>query len=318
VLNELAVRGQRVDSEVTWEVRSKAQATMLELAATLDPAQLAVAGEVLIQRVDPDPDYAGDDGMSADAARRSFTMSRAADGGGLLRGSLDPESFAIVEAALSPLAAPRPRTAEGPDKRTAAQRNADALVDLAQRALASGDLPGEGGGTGATVFVHCDQDQLTAKISETSPTLETGTEIPVESLRRLACDAMVLAAVLATTSQPLDIGRASRTVPLGMRRALIARDQHCAFPGCVVAPAWCHAHHVIFWSNFGPTALSNLVLLCGHHHRLIHHTAWAVQIAEDGLPAFTAPPWVNPEIATADPTWRVTISDAFPKRPSAA
>jgi hypothetical protein len=318
VLSELGERGQRVDSPVTWEVRAKAQATMLQLAASLDPAQLAVAGEVLIQRVDPDPDYTGDDGMREDAARRSLVMSREADGGGLLRGSLDPESFAAVEAALSPLAAPRPRTAEGPDRRTAAQRNADALVDLAQRALAAGDLPGEGGGTGATVFVHCDQDQLQAKLTEASPTLETGTEIPVSSLRRMACDAMVLAAVLSSSSQPLDIGRASRTVPLGMRRALIARDKHCAFPGCGVAPAWCHAHHIVFWADGGPTSLPNLVLLCGQHHRLIHHTPWAVTIAEDGLPTFIPPPWVNPHIAAADPTWRVSITDAFPTRPTAA
>ena len=100
-----------------------------------------------------------------------------------------------------------------------------------------------------------------------------------------------------------------------MRRALIARDKHCAFPGCGVPPAWCHAHHIAFWADGGPTSLPNLVLLCGHHHRLIHHTPWAVTIAEDGLPIFIPPPWVNPHIATADPTWRVTIADAFPTDP---
>ena len=318
VLNELGVRAQRVDTPLTWEVRASAQATMLDLAASLDPGQLAVAGQVLIQRVDPDPDYTGDDGMSADAARRWFTMSRQPDGGGEVRGSFDPESFAIIWAAVSALSAPRPRTAEGEDTRTAAQRRGDALVDLAQRALASGELPEEGSGTGTTVLVRCDHDHLQAQLSDTNPTLETGIEIPVERLRRMACDAVILAAVLASTGQPLDIGRASRTVPLGMRRALILRDEHCAFPGCEVPPAWCQAHHVIFWADGGPTALSNLVLLCGHHHRLIHHTAWTVRIAEDGLPAFTAPPWTNPSIATANPTWRVTINNTFPIRPTAA
>ena len=137
-------------------------------------------------------------------------------------------------------------------------------------------------------------------------------------MRRLACDALILAAVLATTSQPLDIGRASRLVPVGIRRALTLRDHHCAFPGCQVAAAWCHAHHVEHWADGGPTALDNLCLLCPHHHRLIHHSEWAVQINADGLPIFIAPAWVTPEIATTDPTWRVTITDAFPRRPSAA
>src|SRR4051794_26722788 len=317
VLNELGVRAQRVDSPVTWEVRATAQATMLQIAATLDPAQLAVAGEVLIQRVDPDPDYTGDDGMRQDAARRSLVLSRDGDGGGLLRGSLDPESFAVLQAALSPLAAPRPRTAEGPDQRSAAQRNADALVDLAQRALAAGDLPGEGGGTGATVFVHCDHDQLQGALTDASATLETGTTIPVESLRRLACDAHVIAAVLGSSSQPLDIGRATRTVPLGIRRALTARDKHCAFPGCDVPPAWCHAHHIRFWADGGPPALPTLVLLGGHPHRLIHHTPWAVTITDDGLPTFTPPPWLNTHITTADPTWRVLLNERFPRQPRA-
>jgi hypothetical protein len=135
-------------------------------------------------------------------------------------------------------------------------------------------------------------------------------------LRKLACDAMILAAVLATGSQPLDIGRAQRLVPIGMRRALIARDRHCAFPGCITPPKWCDAHHVWHWADGGPTKIDNLVLLCGHHHRLVHHSEWDV-VMDDGLPRFIAPPWVSPDIATADPTWRITLQDAFPRQPRA-
>ena len=181
VLNELGVRAQRVDTPLTWEVRASAQATMLHLAASLGPGQLAVAGQVLIQRVDPDPDYTGDDGISADAARRWFTMSRDSPMAEVRSAARSTRSPSLSSgAAVSALSAPRPRTAEGENPRTAAQRRGDALVDLAQRALASGELPEEGGGTGTTVLVRCDHDHLQAQLADTNPTLETGIEIPVE------------------------------------------------------------------------------------------------------------------------------------------
>ncbi|MFQ6270407.1 HNH endonuclease signature motif containing protein [Kutzneria viridogrisea] len=81
-------------------------------------------------------------------------------------------------------------------------------------------------------------------------------------------------------------------MPPHLRRALIVRDQHCAFPGCRRRPSSCHAHHVIHWANGGDTALSNLVLLCGMHHRLIHHSGWTVRIT-NGRPEFTPPSFVR-------------------------
>jgi hypothetical protein len=130
---------------------------------------------------------------------------------------------------------------------------------------------------------------------------------------------MIIAAVLGASSQPLDIGQATRTVPAGIRRALIARDRNCAFPGCSVAPAWCHAHHCWFWADGGPTALSNLVLLCPAHHGLIHHSDWDVQGGSpDGLPTFTPPGWLSPDIAAKNPTWRITLQQRLPGRPTAA
>jgi hypothetical protein len=124
---------------------------------------------------------------------------------------------------------------------------------------------------------------------------------------------VIIPAPMGTTSTPLDIGRATRVVPSGLRRALVRRDGHCAFPGCTLPAAWCDAHHVSPWAQGGDTALTNLVLLCGHHHRLIHHSAWEVTIAADGLPAFTPPPWVTPDIACKDPTWRITLRERHPR-----
>ncbi|WP_425388268.1 HNH endonuclease signature motif containing protein [Amycolatopsis taiwanensis] len=75
-------------------------------------------------------------------------------------------------------------------------------------------------------------------------------------------------------STPLDIGRAARVVPRSIRRALNQRDRGCTFPNCTKRPKWTHAHHVAHWAVGGPTSLQNLTLLCHHHHRLIHHSAW--------------------------------------------
>ncbi|MGH3792150.1 MAG: HNH endonuclease signature motif containing protein [Pseudonocardiaceae bacterium] len=85
--------------------------------------------------------------------------------------------------------------------------------------------------------------------------------------RLAACDAKIIPVVLSGDSEPLDVGRAMRTVPLGIRRALVARDRGCTFPGCDRAPALCHAHHVLEWNNDGYTEVNNMCLLCPTHHR---------------------------------------------------
>jgi hypothetical protein len=52
----------------------------------------------------------------------------------------------------------------------------------------------------------------------------------------------------------------------------------------------CHAHHILHWILGGETKLENLVLLCGHHHRVIHDTPWQVRLNPDDKPEFLPPP----------------------------
>ena len=110
VLAVLRERAIRAGSPVTSEVRAAAEATMLELAGSLDPAQLATAGVVLVERVDPDWCPFGDDPVLAEEARRVFTVTPLPEGGVKLGGELDAEGWAVVNAALSPLSAPRPES----------------------------------------------------------------------------------------------------------------------------------------------------------------------------------------------------------------
>ena len=98
---------------------------------------------------------------------------------------------------------------------------------------------------------------------------ETGTELSGAELRKLACDARVVPVVMGGASEVLDVGRATRTIPPAIRRALIARDQGCVWPGCERAPIHCDGHHIQHWIDDGPTCPTNLALLChSHHHRL--------------------------------------------------
>ena len=124
--------------------------------------------------------------------------------------------------------------------------------------------------------------------------LDSDTPVHPASVRRWACDACVVPVVLGTDSQPLDIGRLTRTVPDGMRRALIVRDGGCSFPGCTRRPKRCHAHHIKHWIDHGPTALENLTLLCRFHHTVIHHDQWQIAMIR-GRPWFTPPAWVDPD-----------------------
>ena len=99
---------------------------------------------------------------------------------------------------------------------------------------------------------------------------ETGGRAPRALLRRLACDSAITRIVFGPDGAVLDVGRAQRTVSGQMRRAVIARDQHCVFPGCDQPPSRCEVHHAVtHWAHGGNTSVANSALLCWYHHQLV-------------------------------------------------
>jgi hypothetical protein len=99
---------------------------------------------------------------------------------------------------------------------------------------------------------------------------ETGGRAPRALVRRLACHSAVTRIVFGPDGAVLDVGRAQRTVSGQMRRAVIARDQHCVYPGCDQPPSRCEVHHAItHWADGGNTSVTNSALLCWHHHQLV-------------------------------------------------
>ncbi len=111
-------------------------------------------------------------------------------------------------------------------------------------------------------------------------------------LRRLACDAAIRR-VATRDGLPVDVGRTTRVIPFRLREALRARDGTCRFPGCA-ATRHLHAHHVVHWADGGPTDLSNLLLVCGAHHRFVHAKAWEVRLHDDGRASFRPPEAAHP------------------------
>nr|MBA2767609.1 DUF222 domain-containing protein [Sporichthyaceae bacterium] len=125
--------------------------------------------------------------------------------------------------------------------------------------------------------------------------LDTGATVSAATLRQLACDALIVPAVLGGPSQVLDLGRTTRVWNLAQRRAVALRDRGCAAPGCDQPPAACHVHHSWHWTDGGPTDLANAALLCGFHHRMVHRQGWAITLAANGLPQLIPPASIDPD-----------------------
>ncbi|MDQ0827051.1 hypothetical protein QFZ60_003224 [Arthrobacter sp. B2I5] len=117
--------------------------------------------------------------------------------------------------------------------------------------------------------------------------------VAAATLRKIACDADIIPALLGTHGEILDLGRKTRLFTPAQRTALTARDQGCAFPNCTIPAPWCEAHHITYWSHRGPTTTGNGVLLCSHHHHLIHKEQWKITTTR-GTPTFIPPPHIDP------------------------
>jgi hypothetical protein len=252
------------------------ESVLLDAAATVDVQDFPIVTRRWAQLAD-DELARRDAGFAFD--RRGFSLSPTL-GGAELHGFLDPEAAAIVGTVLDALQPPEGRA----DDRAAAQRRADALVLLCERAR-GGALPGSRPIAGVEAVVShelfCDPraiglDNVQCEIAGSAP-------IPCVTAERLLCDCALGRVVMRGRSQVLDLGRRTRTVPDRLRRAVALRDRHCRFPGCRAKAEWCDAHHVLHWTRGGDTSLDNLALLCRRHHVAVHEGGWKLARGPDGL-----------------------------------
>jgi Domain of unknown function (DUF222)/HNH endonuclease len=149
-------------------------------------------------------------------------------------------------------------------------QQADALVAVAKAYLEGAGARSEHGGTADhyQVVVHVDERALRGDAGRS--------DLPLETVRRLSCDGSLVTVAEDARGQPLDVGRKQRTVSTALRRALLARDRGCTFPGCG-RRHHLDAHHLHHWAEGGETSADNLTLLCTHHHRLLHEGGFTIE-----------------------------------------
>jgi hypothetical protein len=269
----------------TREDRELVESTLAADARETHPNAVRKLGEQIIARIDQDG-HAPTEREQAEP-NNSLRYRRTGAGRFIATLDIDQEAGEELEDLLTVLGAPRQDAPGVPDSRPHAQRLGDAFTEIIHVAAKSGDLPSKK----PHLAVYLDYNALMDGIG--TATLEGGSFLCPSAARRLACDADVIPMVLNSDSVPLDVGRAHRFITDHQRRALIARDHGCSFPNCDRKPRWCDGHHVKHWLHGGATDLHNMVLLCRHHHRLVHHSEWEVRITASGVPEFIPPAWLD-------------------------
>ncbi|MGY2129523.1 DUF222 domain-containing protein [Blastococcus sp. SYSU DS0617] len=248
-------------------------AALTRAAMTAPHADLRQAVGHYLARLDPD-------GPEPDPTeQRSLTIARHTDGSVSFHGTLDAVGGEKFQASIESIQqANRPAG----DTRTRAQQAGDALVQLADNALASGNLPTLRGHH-PHVVVTLDLADLVDPHSTGAGAGRTGFGgiISAAKARWLACGGNVTRVVIGPDSQPLDLGRNTRLFPPHLRRAVEVRDRHCVFAGCDAPSYWCDVHHLVHWIDDGDTDLDNSALLCERHHTKVHH-GFRVERQPDG------------------------------------
>jgi hypothetical protein len=156
---------------------------------------------------------------------------------------------------------------------------ADALVEACRSVLENG-LRSGGDKPHVNVLLHVDERVLEDPGAEGCSSIEGIGAVSSHTARRLACDAGISPLIYRMDGRVEAEGK-TRSIPRQMRRAVLARDEGCRWPGCTKR-RFVDVHHVVFWSNGGRTTPSNLVSICRFHHRLVHEGGYRLETRDSG------------------------------------
>jgi hypothetical protein len=210
-------------------------------------------------------------------------------------GTLPKEQYALVKGRLFAQASRRAKKDHTPFD----QKMSDALVELCRGEPGGG---GSGRANRPSVVVHADLSFLAG--GEGHAELDVLGPVSAEVARRLACDANIVVSADNDQGQSMQQGRAKREPTAAQRIEIRRRDKGCRFPGCTHTE-FTDVHHVVHWTNNGPTDIPNLVELCDQHHRAVHEMGWKMTGDANVLLSFRSP------------TGRVTTSTPSPTFTSA-
>lgn len=148
-----------------------------------------------------------------------------------------------------------------------------------------------GGATRGTLVVHVDVDTLTGgRHDDSLCETDSGIPVPVDTARRLACEADLIPIVLDGAGVVLDQGRAKRLATAEQRTAIEAMQTTCSHPDCNVTVDECRIHHLDPWERGGRTDLADLAPVCETHHHLIHEGGWTLTMTTDRIAT-----WIRPD-----------------------
>jgi hypothetical protein len=237
---------------------------------------------------------AGIDRTARQRALRRASFGRNSDGLGTLFAALAPLDATKVENTLRQIADDLFR-ASGDDGTTGDQRLADALVLMSDRFAGRPESDrgtGSGGGEKPrrpTLVVICSEESLRGRVEAAGIgyTLE-GNPVPASELRRLACGADILPAVMSGAGQILDFGRSRRLATDTQRLALLTMYGGCIIDGCRCAAPLIEIHHLTPYERGGRTDLAAMVPLCSRDHARSHAENWTYAHHPDGRPSITA------------------------------
>lgn len=273
-----AVRELADGDEVTQDDQRRAEKFLVAEAAHVDAHDLRRLGRRILETIDP---AAADEHearllekQEARAAKQT-RLSMWDDGEGLTHGTfaMPTAQASMLRKALHAHAAPKHvRAVEGAgaydaDKPTPA-RLGEAFVAYVEGYPAD-RLP-QLGGVAATVVAVVDVAVLTGAAK--AALLDTGESISPGQLRRWACSAGILPAVMDGPGKVLDLGRLQRLHSPAQRIAAAIEQVHCQHETCRTPAAFCHLHHRVPWSEGGHTTVRDAVLLCPFHHHQAHTT----------------------------------------------
>lgn len=221
--------------------------------------------------------------------RRSLRRWRQPDGMTRYTWELDPEGAALIDGIYDQITSPRRGGPRFVDERERARADATVQDPRSTEQLASDgfrDLLAIAVDLHPTHIIGAAQPAVRVLVTEAALTSGRGSghiegnpePVSLETVERHACTSGTIAVVFDENGQAIDVGREQRLFTRRQRVALAARDGGCRWPDCERPPAWTEAHHVRQWKrDRGPTDLENGILLCRHHHMLLHDSHWQIQ-----------------------------------------
>ena len=241
---------------------------LLAAARSMPPERLA--REVRRREQEADDRALLEDERAAHRAR-SLTTHQRPDGSLEGRFRLPPDAAALFRARLAAFRQPDPKDCPPELKRSPIQRNADAFTDWL---YAVTDPSPTVGAEPARLSVLVPYALLADADSHLPGETEFTGPLSAEACRRLACDGSVVRLVVSREGQVLNVGRETPKWTVAQRRAIVAMDGGCRFPGCDRNAGLTQVHHVEWYENGGTTNVDNGALLCVFHHHLVHEGGW--------------------------------------------